>query len=1175
MTQPLLALLLAAAAPDAGLVVDVVVGAADGGVRLVETPLAAEEGVDAGAAVLDRPTIDAPPGGPPASTAKPPAADVVGLPVVEVRVRLPSAGRDDATIDEERAQLERYLQDFVGRAVATDTLADAQDRLLRLGRFRAAVCRAGAAPGGAVVVCSLTRARTIRDVVVQGLPGALLEQDLMKRVFLRRGEPLERKDATGRNRIPRQRERIEDYLVREGFWGAEVKILTPRAQQADDVDVVVRIRGGSFVKVRNVDIRRFGPLSQEEIERSFGRMCLSAAGLLDALFVGTLSCFSRERLRDAIEHFDARLVELGHPEGRVRVDVAAVDPRRKEGFFDDCAFTGEEQTAYAEAGLQPPPRCVDLIVDVDSGPKLDADVVLAPARGEAVPDFADPPFAADWAVLAWDNLLAPASRIVAVVAGSWQQPTWDSTLFAEDLAESFTFAESSAVDETEAQLSAAALQDKLGTRGYPLARVEAVRTEPAPGQVDVRFVVDAGPALWIRRVRFVGNTQVPDDVILDEVELAARPRALQTSGFVSLRELEDDETRLREMYSAKGFPEAVVESEIVRTGLHTIDVVFRIDEGERFTVAAVEIVGGEPSLGPAVLSALVHCVGPDGADEDRIVITGAQCAGSPFLPDELEAERQRVLNVYAEAGYAHVDADVAIGFTEKGTVLRVTVKPTQDAPNARPKRARIGEIFVEGAVQTDRDVLLRELDLHDEVYGAPLDPVAVAEGVSRLRRTGLYSRVQLDYLGLDDPDTDVVHVRLRVEERPATTVDASLGFSSERLAGVRAEARHRNVLGWMLDASALVEMGLFIGRWSEAAGQVRWPRMRGTDLTSSITARATYEDAPAGLRRIDAPVDGPVQAIASWHEPDVRRRELQASMVLALDWKLTDEITTGVSYELGGQKNNLAAEPIAPFSAEAFQTIDGLTTAWDEPVITIGAITPRVAWNNVDNPFDPERGAALDAFLRVGAPWIGARAYLGVLGVGARGYWTTWERVTWAGGLRLRWGVIDEDRLCPTEHPSCGWVVLQRDLLRLGGQRSIRGYPQDSIGPLSLPLNARFQAQAQDPAPRPGLFGAVANLEMRVLVVRNFFLGDVKVVPFVDVGATTDDPRIPAEIPGAPSAPLLERLKADPRFGVSVGTGLRYVMPVGPASLDCAISPIHEVGGFNRYGCELLFGYIF
>ncbi len=1106
----------------------------------------------------------------PMSTARPPSAELVGLPVTAVSVRLQKPD------DEEVQQLERYLMDLTGTALSTALLVEAQDRLLRLGRFRSAVCRAGPAAGGAALTCSITRARTIREVEIENLPAILLESDLRKRIFLRRGEPLENRDTTGKNRIPRQRERIEDYLAREGFFGSEVKILTPRAADEGDVDVVVRIRGGAFVHVRRVDLAGPGPLSEENIKNTFGQMCLSPAGLLDGLFYGTLRCFNRERLKDTTARAEERLVELGYPEGRVRVDVVPVDATEDEELQDECGYTAKQQAAYKEAGLDVPPRCVDLKVSVAPGPHLTTEIVLTAPHGQPVPNRVDLPELGDeWLLWIHRSLIVPSARVVQTISGAWETTTIDTrNIVVDDLEESFTFDEANAVDETETELSARSVQSALGERGFPLAEVDVIREERGTDDIYAKFVVDAGPPLWITRVRFVGNDLVTDEEIR-EVDLAARPRAFAASGYVSQMQLEDDEVRLRDFYASRGFPEAVVESEIVRTSQHTIDVVFRIGEGERFTVAALELVGGDPELTPALLQALVHCQGGVAAQDDRDPEKPEDCAGSPFLPDELAGEEQRTLNVYAAAGYAHVDAEVDIGFSEQGTLLRISVKPKGDVEGASIKRARLGEVFIEGNVLTLRSVILRELGLNDAEYGEPLDPVEIAEGVSRLRRTGLYSRVQLDYLGLNDENTDVVHVRVRVEERPVATVDTSVGFSSERLASLRGEARHRNVLGWTLDASALLDFGLFIGRYSEASTQVRWPRIYGSDVTGTVALQAVYLDAPAGLRKLAPPSLAPVEAFPSWRDPDKRRRELGVGGTLGFDLKLGEALTTGIGYDGGLQWNNLAAEPIEPFSPRAYATLDGLTTAFDVDEITVGAITPRIAWNSVDNPFDPLRGFAVESFVRMSAPWLLAKNYFAVFGVGARGYYT-FDRLTLAGATRLRWGVAEPGVVCPAYEPNCQWVLMQRDLLRLGGQRTIRGYAQDSIGPQDLPLGPNFEKLSDIAASRPGLFGVVTNLEARFTLLRNFFLGDVKPAAFIDMGVTTDDLNLPAPIPGSPDAGVYQRLVEDRRFGLSVGLGLRYVLPVGPAAIDCAVSPIHRAeNGAPQAACEIAFGYIF
>jgi hypothetical protein len=221
----------------------------------------------------------------------------------------------------------------------------------------------------AVLHCSLQNARVVRALRVEGLPAAILESDLRKRILVRPGESIDERDATGRRRLPRERRRVQEFLEREGYYGAEVKTLTPLVGDEGDVDLVVRIRGGSFVKVSDVEIKRFGPLSQQRLYEGFGRMCLTGEGLLDGVFILNItSCFNRRRLQGTIEKFELEMHEAGYPSARLKVEQRFIDARDPKN--GDCAWSEEELERFSDERLVQPPRCVALTVDVDAGPRL-------------------------------------------------------------------------------------------------------------------------------------------------------------------------------------------------------------------------------------------------------------------------------------------------------------------------------------------------------------------------------------------------------------------------------------------------------------------------------------------------------------------------------------------------------------------------------------------------------------------------------------------------------------------------------------------------------------------------------------------------------------------------------------------------------------------------------------
>lgn len=1134
-----------------------------------------------------------PPSVPPTSSPTPallqPVASAPPAPrVVSLRLALtdPEPG--------ELERLEAYIQDVLGAPAGPELVADVSRRLDILGRYGAPLCRTEPlGEAGVALSCTVRRARVLRRVrfesdhvsvggVATGLPLAILENELRKRVLLRPGEPIDDDDVLGRGRIARQRQRIEDYLEREGYFGAQVLIDVGEPDANGEVDVNVRVRGGSFVSVRRVGITSFGPFSQNRLRDAFSSMCLSADGLVDGVFIGNLkSCFNRRRLQTTIEQFNAELQRLGYPEGRVRVAQTFIDARAANDI-DGCAYSRQQVRELTKAKLPIPPRCVDLNVEVVTGRNVVTRFHLE--DGELVSYW---PLVGG--VQRWirETVGESSSRAWQLTFGNPIESASDTAVIEDDLRSRLTFNDAGSVDKTEADLSAENLQEYLTSRGYPAPQTRVKYVEYPDGNVAVDYWVTTGPPTPTRSVRFVGNLTMSLEQILDEVELAARPRTGSSAGFVTTRDLDDDVTRLRTWYGRQGFSEANVTAHATRDHEGELEVVFVVEEGERFLLSEVILAGGAPELTPAVLKALAHCGGSAESPKDPPPKTGADCKDNPLLPEEFEADARRVEAIYAGNGYPDATASVELGFSDKGPVVRVAVYPWDASGEARtePKPGnvtalKLGEIFVEGNLHTSRDVLLREMGLDALARGSRLNPDKIALGVSRLRRTGLYSRVDVQLIGLDDRD-ETAHVRVTVEERPSSTVDVSLGFSTQQFFTLRLEGRDRNLYGTMFDGSASADLGLFIGRFSQVRNQIRWPRMFGSDLSLSYTPLAlTYADQPANIILQAPSTSGGQKAAAAWDQPDFRRRLFSVGTTVSLDWRaahlnpiIDDRLTVGVALEARSDWLQVAGPYIVPLSLQALQTMDGLTTlfAGEQSVnpANVFSVTPRVAYSTIDNPFDPRSGIGAEVFFR--AVPFALTAY-GVAGAQARGY-RSWlgDRVTLAANARLRVGVVGDSGLCPIAGEACEWALMQNDLLQLGGERSVRGTKENQVGVLGTSLNPDLTVVVDDAGndvirARQGLIGANANVELRFTLIRQLFLGDLKPAVFVDAGYSGDD-----LAPGSPES--LDAFFLDPRYAVSVGTGLRYVLPVGPLAFDVAWSPFDV--GRQPFRFSLTLGYIF
>ncbi|MBM4283511.1 MAG: hypothetical protein FJ137_23145, partial [Deltaproteobacteria bacterium] len=786
-----------------------------------------------------------------------------------------------------------------------------------------------------------------------------------------------------------------------------------------------------------------------------------------------------------------------------------------------------------------------------------------------------------------ETFVEPCSRLLQLMLGAPASSAADTLLVEDDLRKRLTFAQAASADEAEAQLGAQQVRDYLTARGHGAGGVDFVYRRYPGGDVAVDFHLRPGEVTPVDHVRLLGARTLPAEDVLDDIALASVPRSFTSPGFVTAEQLDDDVKRLVAWYGRQGFPEVGVTAHASREGDGNVVIVFVVDEGPRFLLERVVLQGGDPVLAPDVLAALVHCTGDPAAPRLDRPRRGTDCRGSPLLPDELDPDARRVEATYAARGYPPVQAGLDLGFDEGGRAqVRVTVTPKRtgaardDAlPPGAVKPLRLGEIFVEGNLDTDREVLLREMGLDQAHPGDHLDPTAIGKGVARLRRTGLYSRVDLELLGVDDGD-DVAHVRVTVEERSSSTVDLSAGFSTQQFFSLRLEGREKNLWGSMFDASAAADIGLFIGRASQVRTQLRWPRVLGSDMSLSFTPAAlSYTDAPAGIVKSVPSTTAGQQAGASWSLPDARRRLLSAGTSLSLDWRaaginplVDDKLTLGAAIEARSDWLQVQGDYHAPLSVEALARVDGLLDVLDvvDPTLVV-SFTPRVAYSNIDNPFDPRHGLGFELFVRTSPLTLAPYAVVGAL---ARGYATTFgDRLTFAGGLRLRWGIAGESGRCAVgDQQRCEWALMQNDLLRPGGDRTVRGVAENGVGVVGIrydqALSPVVLKRVVQTGVRPGTFGAVLNLETRFTLVRQLFLGDLKPALFTDIGVSTDDAAIPWR--------SVDDFLTDPRLAVSVGAGLRYVLPVGPLSLDIAWSPFDEkTAGALPVTVSGALGYIF
>ena len=419
------------------------------------------------------------------------------------------------------------------------------------------------------------------------------------------------------------------------------------------------------------------------------------------------------------------------------------------------------------------------------------------------------------------------------------------------LSKSLTFSEEGAYDDVEVQASADAIARYYQSKGRFQASVTWARFplsaavgEGARSDVFERiyFYINEGPKLPVRQIEFVGNKAIKTAKLKGTIKTQVFRRVIIGSlgGYATTVQLAQDVRRLRNLYRVAGYRAAgvrvraaprrdvlesapalaaAIASGAEATGLH---LRFLIDEGERETVSRVDFLSTD--INPIPI--------------ERLRAEVSHRAGEPFLEDDAISDGQKLEDLYFSRGYPR--AKVTPLFERPEELEGQVVLVYQITSNSQ---ARIGKVALRGNFKTKPWVILDELRLRE----GDLLTLRVAERAQgNLRASGLFSTVNLDYIGFEDLRENTVNVLVNVEERYdyRGSIELSGGISTDRgpFAGARYE--HRNLFGVGVRTDGSVVLGTQEQRAEAKVVVPRWITRRavGTALLWETSAHYINED---------------------------------------------------------------------------------------------------------------------------------------------------------------------------------------------------------------------------------------------------------------------------------------------------------------------------------------------
>jgi outer membrane protein assembly complex protein YaeT len=615
------------------------------------------------------------------------------------------------------------------------------------------------------------------------------------------------------------------------------------------------------------------------------------------------------------------------------------------------------------------------------------------------------------------------------------------------------------------------------------------------------FHVNPGQQFHLIAVAFTGNASIPDKKLQGIVTTSPSggikgllASILRRPQGVTHEQLAADRTTLESYYRLEGFQSATVGTPGVSlnaaSGHMTID--FPITEGPRTMVASVGVEGNEQVATkdlPKLILKPGDALNPTIERDDVIALQA-------FYSDRGNAEVQ-----------VHVREEVSADKTSARVVYTIAEGP----------KIRLGDVVVRGNTYTNNNVILRTAELQK---GEPFSYTAILEAQQRLYRLGIFQRV--DIQPAQASTVAERNVSISVAEGKDLTVAGSLGGTAPITADtganrvsplVSASIAHRNLFG----------TGRYLGL------ELIYARPNRKD------AFLTYREPFIG--RFNLPIQ-----VTAFQNDDFRRNThlrqrggfIEASRIYGNQtrWSLRYEYRIArCIIEQPGDLCALAKNVLLP----------GLDR--DATNVSISSVTPAFVWDKRDDSLNPHRGFFTTASVEYAFPLIAANARFLKEFTQTSWYLPVSERSTFAVSGRV--GLIQDLGLGTAIDPDSGLMIPTSGVplserFTAGGDTSNRAYALDLLG-TACPTKASIDAGCKptlieilDPtrgpsmAPIGGRALFVVNAEYRFPIAGSFG-GQL----FADAGNTFSDTTI--------------------RFGelkYGVGTGLRYISPVGPIRFD-------------------------
>lgn len=344
----------------------------------------------------------------------------------------------------------------------------------------------------------------------------------------------------------------------------------------------------------------------------------------------------------------------------------------------------------------------------------------------------------------------------------------EEELKEEDLKEVISVTSNTIINSKEVRTSIQNIRKLYKEKGFYNTEVSTKLSYPKPDQVTVKFVVEEGIKVYVKEIKFAGNTTFTDKKLRKIIETSEKGLFswITESGRLKRDILEQDSARIGAFYHNNGYIEAKVgDPEIEHKG-KWLYVTFNISEGEQYRVGTIDLAGD-----------LI---------EDKNDLLGYVKLGREkyFSRKILRDDILRLTDRYAEKGYAFAEAKPSLHKNIDSKRMDIVIDMEKG------NLVYVNRILIKGNTRTRDKVIRREMKIKEKGI---FDASALRKSTEKLQRLEYFEEVNIT--PEPTPQEDLMDIIVDLKEKPTGTFSIGAGYSSVDNLMFMGEISQNNFLG--------------------------------------------------------------------------------------------------------------------------------------------------------------------------------------------------------------------------------------------------------------------------------------------------------------------------------------------------------------------------------------------